>query len=222
MLMRQYRISKSKRAALLKEFVYESTAFHAGQKLRINKKTANRYFNHFRECILECTRRPPRLFGEVEVDQAFFGGRGKKKTDAEKKRKIHKKIPKTQVLGMLQRGGNVYVQIIEKADKKTLMPIMHLVLEPTTIVYTDRWRAYADLKIEKYEHREVDHSQAFFNRVGLNIGGIEAFWSFCKRRLAKFNGMSKRTFPLHIKECEMRYNVKNNDEFLKLMRKLAF
>ncbi len=40
------------------------------------------------------------------------------------------------------------------------------------------------------------------------MNGIENFWSFVKRRLAKFNGVSRRTFLLHLKECEFRYNHK--------------
>jgi len=39
---------------------------------------------------------------------------------------------------------------------------------------------------------------------GVHINGIENFWSFTKRRLAKFNGV-KNNFDLHLKECEWRY-----------------
>ena len=43
--------------------------------------------------------------------------------------------------------------------------------------------------------------------VGQNnhINGIEAFRSFTKHRLVKFNGV-KANFPLHLKDCEWRYN----------------
>ncbi|MBI5798777.1 MAG: IS1595 family transposase, partial [Candidatus Yonathbacteria bacterium] len=30
------------------------------------------------------------------------------------------------------------------------------------------------------------------------------------RRLAKFNGVSRKTFLLHLKECEFRYNHKGD------------
>ena len=38
----------------------------------------------------------------------------------------------------------------------------------------------------------------------VHINGIESFWSFAKRRLAKFNGVS-RNFELPLKECEWRW-----------------
>jgi transposase len=37
-----------------------------------------------------------------------------------------------------------------------------------------------------------------------HINGIENFWGLCKVRLAKFRGIHKHTFYLHIKECEFR------------------
>jgi len=35
------------------------------------------------------------------------------------------------------------------------------------------------------------------------VSGIKSFWSFTKRRLAKFNGV-KVNFELHLEECEWR------------------
>jgi hypothetical protein len=35
-----------------------------------------------------------------------------------------------------------------------------------------------------------------------HINGFESFWSFAKRRLQKFNGVSSQTFYLRLKECE--------------------
>ena len=39
----------------------------------------------------------------------------------------------------------------------------------------------------------------------ISVNGIESFWSFTKRRLAKFNGTTKN-FELHLKESEWRWN----------------
>jgi transposase len=36
--------------------------------------------------------------------------------------------------------------------------------------------------------------------------GLEAFWSFAKRRLAKLKDLRDEHFPLHLKECAFRYN----------------
>ena len=60
-------------------------------------------------------------------------------------------------------------------------------------------------------HFRVSHSGNEFTRDGhCYINGIELFWSFTKRRLAKFNGVSVN-FELHLKESEWRWK-KQPDE----------
>jgi len=44
-----------------------------------------------------------------------------------------------------------------------------------------------------------------------HINAIEIFQSYAKRRLAKFNGMPVRTFYLHLKETEFRYNHRRDN-----------
>jgi transposase-like protein len=54
------------------------------------------------------------------------------------------------------------------------------------------------------KHFRIDKSKRFAEK-SVHINGIEAFFSFKKRRMAKFNGV-KRNLELHLKECERRYN----------------
>ena len=51
------------------------------------------------------------------------------------------------------------------------------------------------------------------------MNGIENFWSFAKRRLAKFNGCASDKFVLHLRECKFRYNHRDEDLF-KLVSKI--
>ena len=46
-----------------------------------------------------------------------------------------------------------------------------------------------------------------------HVNGIESFWSYAKRRLAKFNGVASERFVLFLKECEFRFNNKDEDVF---------
>ncbi len=52
--------------------------------------------------------------------------------------------------------------------------------------------------------------------ANLHINRIESFWSYANRKLQKFNGINKKSFNLHIKECEFRFNNrdKNIDNLL--------
>lgn len=224
-------ISSIKERKIFKSFCLDQTAQDAAQLALVNRHTAERLYRVWREKIYTASRRAPRFFGEVEMDQKTFGGRGRKRMQQHLKQ-LSKRLPhaeymaaarkvraehKVNVFGILHRGGDVYVHIIKKADKNTLMPIIRLVVEQKSTVYTDSWRGFTELRIDGYTHKSVNHSIEYTNRKGDHINGIESFWSFAGRRLAKFNGISTTTFPLHLKECEFRYNHK---EFEKEMKRL--
>lgn len=84
-----------------------------------------------------------------------------------------------------------------------------------TVIYSDGWRGYNGLVDVGYDkHYRVNHGENEFSKGGgVHINGIESFWSFTKRRLRKFNGLSKATFDLHLKECEWRW--KKDDQQLR-------
>jgi transposase-like protein len=64
-------------------------------------------------------------------------------------------------------------------------------------------------------HKESDPN--FF--LPFLLGLLENFWSYSKKRLAKFNGVSRKTFYLHLKESEFRYN--NKSDILMLLTQIG-
>ena len=65
------------------------------------------------------------------------------------------------------------------------------------------------LQEEAKAHYRVKHNKNEFANGRSHINGIENFWGFAKFRLAKFRGIKKENFVLHLKETEFRYNTKN-------------
>ena len=58
-----------------------------------------------------------------------------------------------------------------------------------------------------YNHKKVKHTENEFAREdGTYINGVELYWSWVKRRLARFNGISKKDFQNHMLESEWRFN----------------
>ena len=74
------------------------------------------------------------LYGQVEADESYFGGRRK----AMRGRGAAGKIA---VFGLLKRGGKVYTAIIPNAKTETLLPIIQEHVRPDSIVYTDTFRS---------------------------------------------------------------------------------
>jgi transposase-like protein len=48
-----------------------------------------------------------------------------------------------------------------------------------------------------------------FSEDGVDIIGIESFWSYARRRHQTFNGLSGESVPAFLKETEVRFNAHN-------------
>jgi transposase len=228
MFLRAPRLKKRKQNLLIKAWVLDTNQKQAAAIAGVNRNTALLFFRHVRELIYEASMPAPRFAGEVELDQAFFGnnkkagGKHKKAMVLGADGKTYKvwrgpqpmKENRVLVFGIYNRGGMVYTHVIKHADRATLYPIIHMVLERgRCTIYTDKWRSYDDLGIRGYKHHAINHSQGYVGpRKGYHINSIENFWGFAKDRLTKFHGISRRTYPLHIKECEFRFNNRHNLE----------
>ena len=76
------------------------------------------------------------------------------------------------------------------------------------------------LNFKYYTHHRAFHSHNEFARGKNHVNGIESFWSYCKRRLAKFNGLTNEKFILHLKESEFRFNYRKQGFYKVLLEKI--
>jgi transposase len=209
MLKRKARLSIRTRRKLLACFANDLSATQTARMLEMNRNTVNVWYRNFREQILvHISKESPKLSGEVELDESYFGGPRKKLHAKDRRKRGRGAENKVPVFGVLKRNGKVYTQVIKNASKQELLPIVRQLVRKKSTVYTDKWKAYDGLVFDGYKHKRINHSKQYSDRRGGHVNGIENFWSFAKRRLAKFNGVSRDTFLLHLKECEFRYNHK--------------
>lgn len=203
-MLKYSKISRYKIKKILKCFSEDLPATKTALLLGFNRKTIDRYYNIFREKILQTSIKEMEVVsGEIELDESYFGAtrvRGKRGRGA---------AGKTPVFGVLKRKEKVFVSVVKNCSKSELMPIIQgKILEGSTI-HTDDWKAYDGLILNGYDHYRVHHSKNEFARGKCHVNGIESFWSFAKRRLAKFNGVASHKFLLYLKECEFRFNSTN-------------
>jgi len=208
--MRKSRLSRDKQNRLMEHFVAGATARTAGALVGANNKTAAYYFHRLREIIYQATEDEMPFFGEIEVDESYFGGKRKGKRG----RGASGKVP---VFGLLKRGGKVYAKVIPNAKGKTLKAIMDNKIVPDSIVYSDTFSAYNVLDVSDFKHYRINHSKLFVDKRN-HINGIENFWNQAKRHMRKFNGVPKENFPLFLKECEWRFNNPDPQSQLKQLR----
>ena len=198
----RYRIGK-----IIFCFCLDMTATQTAFMLKLNRKTVNRYYNYFRRRIYACQdERLRQFFGTVEVDESYFGAT---RPRGALKRKRGRGTSKQPVFGIFERDGEVYTEIVPDVKKKTLQKVIRGLVPLDTVVISDGWRGYNGLVDVGYDtHLRITKNKngnVRFVYRGIHINGIESFWSFIKRRLTKFNGV-KKNFPLHLKECEWRWN----------------
>lgn len=213
------RISKNKVNKILRCFSVDLSATQAAQMVGVNRNTINTWYGVFRTALAAFQEEQvTQSSGDFELDESYFGG-VKKKTQANERRKrgrgAENKIP---VFGIKKRNdGTVYTKIIENAQRKTLFPIIKEIIRTQDLmIYADKFSAYDGLVFDGYKHKRINHSKRYSNQKGTHINGIENFWSFAKQRLAKFHGLSRKNFYLHLKESEFRYNKKH--DMVKVLR----
>jgi transposase len=204
------KISTFELKKIMKHFCVDIPASKTALLLDINRNTINHWYNVFRKAIYVYQMHEfKKIFGEAEVDESYFGARRVRGFNGKLKR--GRGTRKQPVFGIVKRNGHVYTEILPNCKKAILQAIIHGKVDPSAVIYSDKWRGYdglVDVGFDK--HFRVSHSDNEFSKgTGININGIENFWSFAKRRFAKFNGV-KKNFELHLKECEWRYGRKSD------------
>jgi len=212
--MRGTHLSECKFKAIIKLFASDIDAKKISKLTNINRNTINRILNKIRHRIKDLSQAESCFSkGEIEIDESYFGARrvkGKRGRGA---------YGKTKVFGLKKRGGNVYVQIVKNCSIKQLYPIIAEKVDTENTIYSDEFRTYDGLVNFGYKkHYRVKHSKDNFANGKAHINGIENFWGIAKVRLSKFRGMSKKTFYLHLKETEFRFNHRQDNFYLLLLK----
>lgn len=202
----------------MRHFALDLTATDAAHLTGLTRKSVTTIFLRIRGRVAEdCERASPLSSCEAEVDESYSGAR---RVRGERGRGAS---GKTIVCGLLKRNGCVYTEVVPDCKKATLQAIIRGRVAPEAVIHSDGWRGYDGLvDVGCAKHFRVSHGSNEFVRGASHVNGIEGFWSFAKRRLQKFNGVSAQTFHLHLKECGYRFNNRNKSlyrEPLKLLRK---
>jgi transposase-like protein len=175
---------------------------------------------------------------EVEVDEAFIGG---KAANMHKSRKVRLQqirgeqrlgdvyLGKTAVQGILDRDlRQVRCKVIPNIRRETLQGEILKQVRYGSKVYTDSATSY-DLLHNRYVHDVVNHAQRYVNGQ-VHTNGLENFWSLFKRNL---RGTYVSVEPFHLDryldEQVFRFNnratkdnpLNDSDRFILAMSQIA-
>ena len=125
------------------------------------------------------------------------------------------------MFGMIERGGQVIIRMLENVQQKTIKPLINAGISSGALVYTDEYDIYARLEEWGYEHKSVCHGDGEYARDEdddgfheVHVNTIEGFWSLLRSWLRPHRGISQDKLPLYLGFFEFIHNVKKRGKAL--------
>ncbi len=169
----------------------------------VSYKTAWYLCHRIRKAMTEM--RPEHLRGTVEVDETYIGGRRYGKN-------WRRVMGKTIVVSAVQRGGKARLEVIKKADRKTLHGFIKKFTAPDTkTIITDEWLAYYGIQDHDTEHKTVNHRNKQWVDGDIHTNTIENVWSLLKRSImGSYHKVDAKHLNSYLDELEWRFNNREN------------
>ncbi len=186
------------------------SSYEVARALGVTQKTA--WFMLHRVRLAMRSSGDGKLFGEIEVDETFIGGKARNMHLDKREREITGRGAKGKaaVLGFLRRGGEVRAELVPNRKKHTLQSMVREHVAPYSILYTDALPSYEGMDTD-FIHQVVDHAVEYV-RGRVHTNGLENFWSLLKRGV-KGTYVSVEPFHLarYLDEETFRYNNRDKE-----------
>lgn len=191
------KISEAKFRKLIQYFASDIDAKNIATLTNLNRNTVNRYLILIRKRIAEfCLKSSP-----LSANGEFTSPQFKREdiTCLPEDQATHLKSP---VFGVIQCKDKICTVIV-RSNK---------INSDSQFAYSENTVAENDDNLSHY------NKEVYLNENENFITGIELFLSYVRKRLMKFHGIPKSTFYIHLKECEFRYNFRNEDIYPVLLK----
>jgi transposase len=116
---------------------------------------------------------------------------------------------------MIQRGGEVIIQMVANVQHVTIKPIMTEKIAPGSLIHTDEYDIYDSLPVWGYQHKSVNHAAGEFARDEdgdgfheVHINAMESFWSLPRSWLRPHRGNSREKLPWYLGFFEFIHNIR--------------
>ncbi|MFC1861499.1 IS1595 family transposase [Chloroflexota bacterium] len=186
------------------------------RELGVTYKTAWRMFKQIRQLMQDS---PNALFGQVEVDDTYIGGKrtGKRGRGAE---------GKTIVIGMVERKGNAVAKVVPDVKASTLLPVItkHAPNTEDTTIYTDELTSYNRINKLGYAHEVVQHAAKQYVCGKAHVNTVESLWSTIKRGIDGVNhSVRPQYLQSYLDSYLYRYNHRKDETpmFLSLLERIS-
>lgn len=175
------------------------------RQLGVTYKTAWRILKLIRQSLAQGNYK---LRGDVEMDEAYMGGRG----EGGKLNKNQSKVMrnKAKVIGAVERGGDMRAQVVPALQAEVIQDFIEENIDrENTRLLTDRSNRYGS----GYQRQTVDHSKKQYVLGDVHVNNIESFWAHVKRSIkGTHKVISKKHLQSYLDVFVFHYNNRGSDK----------
>ena len=118
------------------------------------------------------------------------------------------------------------MQVVQRRDAATLLPIIQAHTAPGSIVHCDDWAAYRRVQGlgNVAAHNVVNHSLNFVDPVtGVHTQHVESYWNRVKTKLKRMKGCHAGQLPSYLDEFlwRERYGKTGGEAWIGIIRNIA-
>jgi transposase-like protein len=122
---------------------------------------------------------------------------------------------------MIQRGGQVVIQMLDNVQQATIQPVIQSTIAPGTLIYTDEYAIYDRLEQWGYARKSVCHGDGEYARdedgdgfYEVHVNTMEGFWSLLRSWLRPHRGISQAHLPIYLGFFEFVHNARKRGKAL--------
>jgi transposase-like protein len=161
-----------------------------------------------------------KLTGVIEIDETFIGGKIRvgtyKPRDGKKPKYRSPRDNKAAVVSVLQRGGRVQSQHVQRVTSENLRPIVEQMVDENAIVMTDSATTLQGA-LKTRVHHQVNHRHDEYVRyeddLCITTNGIEGYFATLKRGInGVYHHVGKQHLHRYLSEFDFRYNSRKEKD----------
>lgn len=198
--------------ALMVNAKKSASSCQIARDLGMRQPTVWSMMHRARVAMAEDQEQAPLLYGIVEADETYVGGKPRKanRREDDKPAKRGRGTEKAAVVGAIERGGRVVARAMERTDGRSIAKfITNVVDRAGTLLVTDEYPAYRSVG-RSMNWATINHQKEYANGF-VHTNTIEGFWALLKRSwYGQHHHYSREFLPLYVAEACYKYNHRRN------------
>lgn len=195
------------------------------KQTQVGEKTVIQMYQYLRDvCTAKLVNTPIDLGGAgtvVEIDESLFNHKSK----YNRGRRPQKEQWVFGLADTSHKPAITYLELVDKRDAATLLPIIRKAVKPGTIIHSDQWKAYSNIQRDlNLQHGTVNHSVNFIDPdTGVHTQTIESYWAKAKYRFKEMKGVSCHQLPSYLDErmWRDRWGSTTDDAYTNIIAHIA-